>query len=309
MKLDQPYKVSILAQMCDAEVIGDENTLITGINEIHKVVRGDLMFVDHPKYYDKALQSDATSILINKKMPAPDGKVLLFHERPFDAYNALAWHFKPFIHLTEPISSLAIIDPSVTIEPGVIIGPYTRIGAGSYIQANTYIGSFCEIGEKVIIQPGSILGSDAFYFSKKDGKYFPWRSIGRILIQDDVEIGAGCTIVRGVSGDTIIGRGSKLDCQVHIGHGSVIGENCLIAALVAIAGKVTIGNGVTIYGQCGIAQNVRIGDHATLLAKTGVDKDLPGDTVYWGVPALPARQTMKQLAVLRMMTDERSKKG
>ncbi len=299
MKFSKPLTISEIATLTCSEVIGDPDIMISGMNEIHKVESGDLMFVDNEKYFNKSLQSKASAVLINKKIDPPPGKVLLYHTQPFDAYNELAWYFRPSLPLNESISSLAVIDPSVILEPGVIVGPYVRIGAGSYIQANSYIGSFTEIGEKVTIQPGCIIGSDAYYFNKKNGEYKTWRSIGRVIIEDEAEIGAASTVVRGVSGDTIIGRGSRLDCQVHIGHGSVVGKHCLIAAQTALAGKVIIGDYVIIYGQVGIAQGLKIGDHAILLAKTGVSKDLQGNQIYYGVPAQPVREAYKQLATLR----------
>jgi len=304
MKFSRQYTAAELATLCGAEILGLADTLLSGMNEIHKVEPGDLMFVDNEKYFQKSLQSAATAILINKKMDPPADKILLYHSKPFDAYNFLAWHFKPSIHCMETISSLAHIDPSAVIEPGVIIAPYVRIGARTIIQANTCIGSYTEIGEDVIIQPGCIIGSDAFYYHKENKEYTAWRSIGKVMIHDRVEIGAGTTIVRGVSGETIIGEGTKLDCQVHIGHGAVIGKNCLIAAQAALGGKVTLGNEVILYGQVGIAQNITIGDRAILLAKTGVSKDLAGDITYYGVPALPVREAYKQLATLRMVTDK-----
>jgi len=303
MKFLRNYTVAELAELCGAEVIGPADTVLSGMNEIHKVEPGDLMFVDNEKYIQKSLDSAATAILINKKMTPPKGKILLYHPQPFDAYNALAWHFRPRVHCTESISPSAYIDPTATIEPGVIIAPFARIGRGTIIQANTYIGTYTEIGENVIIQPGCIIASDAYYYHKQNEEYTQWRSIGKVIIKDKVEIGAGSTIVRGVSGDTVIGEGTKLDCQVHIGHGAVIGKDCLIAAQAALGGKVIIGDQVTIYGQVGIAQNIRIGDRAILLAKTGVSKDLPGDTTYYGVPALPVREAYKQLATLRKVTD------
>ncbi|MDZ4706813.1 MAG: LpxD N-terminal domain-containing protein [Saprospiraceae bacterium] len=304
MKFPRQYTVSELADLCGAELIGSGDTLLSGMNEIHKVEPGDLMFVDNEKYFQKSLQSAASAILINKKMDPPADKILLYHTQPFDAYNFLAWHFRPSIYCTEAISSLAHIDPSAVIEPGVIIAPFARIGARTIIQANTYIGSYTEIGEEVMIQPGCVIGSDAFYYHKENQEYTAWRSIGKVVIKDRVEVGAATTIVRGVSGETVIGEGTKLDCQVHIGHGAVIGKNCLLAAQAALGGKVTLGDEVIVYGQVGIAQNITIGDRAILLAKTGVSKDLAGDNTYFGVPALPVREAYKQLATLRMVTDK-----
>src|SRR5690606_30029363 len=151
-------------------------------------------------------------------------------------------------------------------------------------QAGAYIGNDTVIGDRVNIQAGALLGTDAFYFKKTDKQYSKWNSCGRVVIENDVEIGAGCTINKGVSGDTIIGAGSKLDSQVHIGHGAVIGKNCLFAAQVGVAGKTIIGSNVVLYGQVGIAQNLTIGDGAVLLAKSGVSKNLEGNKVYFGIP-------------------------
>lgn len=304
MKFSRVYTASELADLCGAELMGPGDILLSGMNEIHKVETGDLMFVDNEKYFQKSLESAATAILINKKIDAPGNKILMYHDRPFDAYNLLAWHFRPRVNCTETVSSLAHIDPSAVVEPGVIIAPFARIGARTIIQANSYIGSYTEIGEDVIIQPGCVIGSDAFYYHKENQEYIAWRSIGKVIIKDKVEIGAASTIVRGVSGETIIGEGTKLDCQVHIGHGAVIGKNCLIAAQAALGGKVTLGDQVILYGQVGIAQNLKIGDRAILLAKTGVSKDLAGDVTYYGVPALPVREAYKQLATLRKVTDQ-----
>jgi len=159
------------------------------------------------------------------------------------------------------------------------------------------------IGKKVVIQAGAIIGTDAFYFKKSEEGYTPWRSGGRVIIEDDVQIGAGCTINKGVSGDTVIGEGSKLDCQVHIAHGVVLGKNCLLAAQVGIAGKTIVGDNCTFYGQSGIAQSLVIGDGVTLLAKTGVSKDLEGGKTYFGIPAAEAREKYKELAALRQLPD------
>jgi UDP-3-O-[3-hydroxymyristoyl] glucosamine N-acyltransferase len=308
VRFDHTYTAAELAALCEAEVLGDPATLLSGMNEIHKVHSGDLMFVDNEKYFQKSIDSAATGIIINKRIEVPEGKVLLYHSSPFDAYNALAWHFRPFTHNTAPISDLAMIDPTSTIEPGVVIAPYARIGAGTYIQANSYIGAYTHIGENVVIQPNCTISSDAFYYNKQKGVYHKWRSIGRVLIEDHCEIGANSTIVRGVSGDTILGAGTKLDCHVHIGHGAVVGKHCLIAAHSSLGGKTILGDHVTIYGHVGIAQNLKIGDRAVILAKAGVDKDLPGDTTYFGIPARPAREAFKQLATLKMLTHDLSKK-
>jgi UDP-3-O-[3-hydroxymyristoyl] glucosamine N-acyltransferase len=160
------------------------------------------------------------------------------------------------------------------------------------------------IGDNVVIGANSIIGSDAFYFKKTDeGSFKPWRSGGRVIIHNDVHIGAGCTIAKGVSGDTVIGKGSKLDCQIHIGHGVVIGENCLFAAQVGIGGKTIVEDNVVLYGQVGIAQALHIGAGAVVLAKSGVSKSLDGGKTYFGIPADEVREKYKELAALRQLPD------
>ena len=149
-----------------------------------------------------------------------------------------------------------------------------------------------------------MIGTDAFYFKKINGHYTKWRSGGRVIIENDVEVGAGCTINRGVSGETIIGEGTKMDCQVHIGHGVVIGKHCLIVAQTGIAGKSSIGDYSTIYGQVGIAQNVHIGAKSVILGKSGVSKDLEGGKTYYGTPAGDAKEKFREIAAVKMLIDE-----
>jgi len=224
MKLPSPIQISDLVQEFPLQVIGDQAISITGINEIHKVESGDLMFVDHPKYYQRALNSAASVILINQEVDCPEGKALLVTESPFEVYNTLVWRYRPYLSLNQWIHPSAKIHESALIEPGVCIGADVEIGPCTHVQANVVIHGPAIIGEGVMIQSGTIIGTDAFYFKKIDQQYTKWRSGGRVIIEDNADIGAGCTINKGVSGDTIIGEGTKLDCQVHIGHGVVVGK-------------------------------------------------------------------------------------
>ena len=303
MKFEKPISVKEIADRFSLELLGDDNQLALGINEIHKVEAGDITFVDHEKYYKKSLQSNATIILIDKQTDVPPGKTLLIGKNPFQVYDTIVREHRPFRPLSNQIHPESTIGANTVIEPNVIIGPNVEIGDHCCIQAGAIIHEHCKIGDHVIIQSGAIIGTDAFYFQKKDGEYSKWKSGGRVIIEDNADIGAGCTINRGVSGDTIIGRGSKLDCQVHIGHGAVVGKNCLIAAQTGIAGKTIIGDNVVLYGQVGISQSLTIGDNAVLLAKSGVSKSLPGDTVYFGYPADEMRIKYKELAALRQLPD------
>lgn len=303
MDFPSPISVKDIAQKVNATIIGTETLMAKGINEIHQVRPGDITFVDVEKYYKKALNSDASVILINQKTKCPKGKALLVCDDPFQAYNGLVLEYRPFEPLRQNISDTAEIDPSTIIEPGAMIGHHVKIGKNGYIQANAIIAEHTIIGDNVTVQSGAIVGTDAFYFKKTDAAYTRWRSGGRVILENNVEIGAGCTINKGVSDDTVIGAGTKFDCQVHIGHDVVVGKNCLFAAQVGIGGNTTVGDEVVMYGQVGIAQNLKIGDKAIILAKSGVSKDLEGGKVYFGYPAGEARTTYRELAALRHLPE------
>jgi len=303
MKFSSPIPVTDLAQRLSAELIGDQSLQATGINEIHQVEPGDITFVDVRKYFSKALNSAATIILVNEHAKCPDGKALLLCESPFEAYNQLVLSERPIQPMTAAISETAEIHPTAVIEPNVVIGHHVKIGAHTIIKSNVTISEHTQIGAHVEIQSGSVIGSEAFYFKKTEEGYLPWRSGGRVLIEDYVRIGAGCTINKGVSGDTIIGQGTKLDCQVHIGHDVAIGKHCLFAAQVGIGGNTKVEDEVVLYGQVGIAQNLVIGKKAVILAKSGVSKNLEGEKAYFGYPAKEARMAYRELAALRHLPE------
>lgn len=303
MKLVKPIPVHEIAAKIGAEIIGDPNRMVEGLNEIHKVGPGDMTFVDKEKYYDASLNSAATFVIMNCRKPCPEGKTLLICNEPFDAYNQLMKEQRPFIPLTANVSDTAIIHPTAILEPNVVVGHHVRIGAYSIIQANTTIVGNTIIGEGVKIHPNSVIASDAFYYKRYDTHHEKWHSGGRVIIGDNVEIGACCTINIGVSSDTIIGAGTKLDSQVHIGHDVIVGKDCLFAAQVGIGGMARIEDGAVLYGQVGVAQNITIGAGAVVLAQSGVSKSLAAGKTYFGSPAQEVRETYKQLALLRQLPD------
>lgn len=304
MTFPQPVPVLELARRFGARLLGDETLEATGINEIHKVEPGDIAFSDAPKYFQKTLDSAATIILLNAPAECPPGKAILVVENPFEVYDSIIREYRPVEPLSAPLSHRAEIHPTAILEPGVIVAHNVVIGAHAHIQANTYIGEYTRIGKEVIIGPNCTIGSDAFYFKKHpDGSFQKWRSGGRVIIGDRVDIGAGCTINKGVSGDTIIGEGSKLDCQIHLGHGVVIGKNCLLAAQVGIGGKTVLEDNVVLYGQVGVVQAVHIGKGAVVLAGAGVSKSLEGGKTYFGSPAEEVREKYKELAALRQLPE------
>ncbi len=301
MKLERPHTLTEIAELIGAHPMGSANHLITGLNEIHVVEPGDLVFVDHPKYYDKALASAATTILINKKVEHPEGKALLVSEDPFRDYNWLTRHFRPFRPQNAAIAATAQIGPDTLIQPNVTIGNHVKIGSGCIIHPGVVIYDHCEIGNHVTLHGGTIIGSDAFYFQKQKEGFRKMHSCGRVIIGNHVEIGSNCTIDKGVSGDTIIGDGCKIDNLVQIGHDTILGTNCLIAAQVGIAGCCRIENDVTMWGQAGVPANIHIGKGAVLLGKSAPSRNLEGGKSYLGAPCEEARVMWKQLAAIRKL--------
>ncbi len=303
MNFPHPIPVREIADMIQAEVIGDADVLATGINEIHNVRPGDITFVDVKKYFDKSLTSAASIVILNERVEAPEGKTLLLCEKPFDAYNRVVLQFRPYEPLTQAIHPTAQIDPSTIIEPNVVIGPHVVIGKDCRIHANTTILEHTLIGDRVVIHSGSVIGTEAFYYKRTPEGYTKWRSGGRVVIEDDVEIGSCCTINKGVSADTIIGAGTKFDCHIHIGHDVVVGKRCLFAAQTGVGGNTVIGDDVVLYGQVGIIQNLKIGNKVMVLAQSGVNKDVEDGKVLFGSPATEARTAYKELAAVKQLPD------
>lgn len=303
MKLEPVRTLAEIAELIGARMIGSPEHLISGINEIHKVEAGDLSFVDHPKYYDKCLNSAATTILINKEVECPPGKALLLSDDPFRDYNYLVDFFRPFRASTEMIADSAHIGEGTIIQPGVFIGHQVKIGKDCLIHPNVTIYDHTVIGDRVVIHAGTVIGADAFYFKRRPEGYDKMRSCGRVVIGDDVEIGAGCTIDKGVTGDTVIGKGTKFDNQIHVGHDTVVGEHCLFAAQVGVAGVAHIDDEVILWGQVGVSKDLTIGKKAVVLAQSGVPKSLaPGET-YFGYPVGEARAKMREMASVKHIPD------
>ncbi|MEO7906014.1 MAG: LpxD N-terminal domain-containing protein [Saprospiraceae bacterium] len=299
MNFPSPVHIQEIAQWINATVIGNQELVLKGINEIHKVEEWDITFVDAPKYYNVSLSSAASAIIVPAPMECPPGKSLLVVETPFLAYEHIVNRFRQVVALNTEGFENYEVDETAIIEPGAIIGQNVRIGAYSHIHAGAVIRPYSFLGDRVVIQSGAIIGAPAFYFKKWTDHYQPWTSCGRVIIEDDVWIGAGTTIAQGVSGDTIIGAGTKIDCQVMIGHGVVIGKNCLLAAQVGIAGKTVLGDWCIVYGQAGITQNLTIGDRTVVYAQSGVMKDLEGGHSYFGSPAEETRTKFKEMTALK----------
>ncbi|MFH1118488.1 MAG: UDP-3-O-(3-hydroxymyristoyl)glucosamine N-acyltransferase [Bacteroidota bacterium] len=301
MKLFPSLRLADVANMIGAGFAGNPDFSINGLNEIHMVESGDLTFVDHPKYYDKALNSEATTIIINKEVECPEGKALIFHQDPFAAYVFLVKKYRPFEPATALVSPSAAIGQGTVIQPNAFIGNHVTIGENCIIHANVSIYDHTVIGNNVIIHSGSVIGADAFYFQRKVDGYRKFESCGRVVLSDNVEIGALCAIDKGVSGDTFIGKGTKFDNHVQVGHDTYIGNNCLIGSHCAIAGVTRIEDDVILWGRVVINKDLVIGKGAVILATSGVGKSLEGGKTYFGIPADEARKKWRELAALRQL--------
>jgi len=304
MKFSRTYTLKEISNIVDVEIIGNKDIPVLGINEIHMVENGDITFVDHPKYYDKALNSNATIIIINKQVDAPEGKALLYTKDPFKAYNKITSTFNPFIAASASISDSATIGEGTVIQPGAFIGNNVKIGKNCLIHSNVSIYDNIIIGDEVIIHANSVIGGDAYYFQKREDGWHKMHTCGNVILRNKVEIGAVCTIDRGVSRDTIIDEGTKFDNHVQVGHDTHIGKHCLIGAFCAIAGVTVIEDNVLIWARVAINKDLVIKEGATILATSAVDKSLEGNgKVYFGAPAEDVRKKWREMAAIRKLPE------
>lgn len=306
MEFPSPVAATWIADFIQARIAGNTASCATGINEIHRVKKGDIVFVDHPKYYDACLQSAASFIIINTETNIPEGKTLFITDDPFEAYLKIVNHFKPFTPSSKMISDSARTGKGTVIMPNVFLGNRVVIGEQCIIHPNVCIYDDCIIGNHVEIHSGTIIGSDAFYFNTRKNRatwYKKMQSCGQVIIEDHVEIGANCTIDRGVSDATLIGAGTKIDNLVHIGHDVIIGSNCLLAAQVGIAGGTRLGNGVTLWGQVGVNKTIDIGDHAVVMGQGGVTSSIEGNKTYWGTPIQEFYAKRKELVLIKRLPE------
>jgi UDP-3-O-[3-hydroxymyristoyl] glucosamine N-acyltransferase len=303
MDFKAPRKLSELAAYLNCEFDGDPDFEVTGLNEIHVVKKGELTFVDHPKYYQKAMHCPASVVILDQRIQRTADKHLLFSDDPFSHFKRLIEDSLSFRPGERFVSPSARVGKGTIIQPGAFVGENVQIGENCLIHSNVSIYANTRIGNNVIIHANSIVGSDAFYMKRRPRYYEKFPSGGMVLIEDSVEIGAGCTIDRGVTNNTVIGEGTKMDNQVHIGHDTIIGKHCLIAAQVGISGVVKLEDYVTIWGQVGIAKDLVIGKGAIVLPKSGVIKTLEGGKTYLGAPTEEVKTAMRQWIGIRRLPE------
>ncbi len=301
MKFNRTYTLKEIATLINCPFKGDETIPATGINEIHKIEKGEIVFVDHPKYYKKALSSAADIIIINQEVDVPVGKGIIISSSPFDSFNEITTHFSPSQPWVKTVGENFVQGENTQIFPNVSIGHNVSIGNNCVIHSGVVIADYTIIKDNVVIGPNSVIGHHAFYYKRKSKGYDRMHTCGRTILENNVEIGALSTIDRGVTGDTIIGAGTKIDNQVHVGHDTVIGENCLFAANVGIAGCATIKNNVTLWGQVGVVSDITIHDNVTVLGQSGVGNDLEASKTYFGSPCGEARTKFKEMAAFKKL--------
>lgn len=320
-----------VAEALGARLIGRSDLEVAGVASIPSAAPGDLVFVEDEKQLDAALRSRAAGVIARSFAASyARDKTLLISDHPKLDFARAARilqsgsqsdqadggiHPTAVVHPSAVLGSGVCLDAQVVIAERVQIGPHTHIGAGCAIGNGVTIGSDCKmypnvtiypgatLGDRVIVHGGAVLGSDGFGYvrDRKTGRYEKFPQVGRLVIGDDVEIGANATIDRGALDETRIRRGSKIDNLVHIGHNCQIGEDVVIAAQTGLSGSITIENGVVLGGQVGIGEHAHIGEGVMLGGQGGVlpNKILRGKGVaFWGTPAQPLRQYLKQLATL-----------
>ena len=318
-------KILELARMIEGVVEGDSDIDIIGLSGIEDAKSGDLTFAVDEENLANAERSKASCVLTNSSI-RKSTKALIRVSNPklsfIVIYNILnaPKDRGSFIHPTAVVSEAARIGknvwigPHAAIEEGVIIEDRVIIEANSAIKKNCKIGALCHIypnvtlyenvklGRNVILHSGTVIGSDGFGYVKDKGKIYKFPQLGRVIIEDDVEIGANNTIDRGSLSDTVIGAGTKTDNLCQIAHNVKIGKNVLMAAQCGISGSTTIGDNVTMGGQVGIVDNISIGDNVTIGAKSAIIGNIKKNLVVWGMPARPIGQTKRQMAVLSWIT-------
>ena len=324
-----------LAELVSARLIGDGQVEISRVSSIASAQPGDLVFVEADKHLAEALASQASAVIAGEFAAATKtAKPLLIAANPRLAFAMAASvlhaapeyppaiHGTAVIHASAKVSPTASVDSHAVIEPNAVIGDRTHLSAGCCIGAGVVIGDDCEIyprvviypgtmlGRRVIVHAGAVLGSDGFGYvrDEKHGRYVKFPQIGQLVIGDYVEIGANVTIDRGALDQTVIGSGTKLDNLVHIGHNCTLGANVIMAAQVGLSGSVSVGDDCLLGGQVGIGDHAEIEAGSILGGQAGIlpHKKFRGrGEVFWGTPAKPLREYLKELATLANLTRRR----
>jgi UDP-3-O-[3-hydroxymyristoyl] glucosamine N-acyltransferase len=321
-----PFTAAEIAQAIGGEVIGDSATQLKRFAPADRAEPGDLTFAENESYFGRAEQSAASAIIVDGAYSSKK-KVLIKVPNARLAFAKVLPLFFPEPFFPSGIHSTAIVAPGAKVDPTAHIGPYcvldkdVQVGPRSVLHGLNHIGAGCKLGEEVHLFPnvvlyadcelgnrvrihsGSVIGADGFGYVSESGIHRKVPQIGNVILRDDVEIGANVTIDRGALGPTIVGRGSKIDNLVQLGHNVVLGEHCLIVSQTGIAGSTKLGDNVTLGGQVGLAGHLKIGNSVTIAAQSGVMHDIPdGETWIW-TPAQPDRQAKRQMIAIQHLPD------
>ncbi|HIE64881.1 MAG: UDP-3-O-(3-hydroxymyristoyl)glucosamine N-acyltransferase [Nitrospira sp.] len=316
--------LSEIAKMLEGRVIGDPHLRITGVSSIEEAMPGDITFVSNPRYRSWVASTQASALIIPEEIQGVSASLLLV-ENPYYAFAQLLAYFHPAqphavgidsrvsmgegVVLGEKVS----IGPFVTLEDGVTIGEGVRIGSGVFVGEGSEVGDSSliypnvtlregvKIGKRVIIHCGTVVGSDGFGFVPRQGRYHKVPQVGGVIVEDDVELGANVTVDRATMGNTVIGRGTKVDNLVQIGHNVLIGEDTILVSQVGISGSTEIGRHVTLAGQVGVAGHLKIGDQVIVGGKSGITKDIPSGETVSGFPPVPHKAWLKAQATFRKL--------
>ena len=321
--------LSELARWVDGDIVrGELDLSLTGMAALDAAGPHDVSFLGNVKYHGQFLQSKAAAVIVPRGVTeGPPGIALVAVDNPSLAFAVVVRHFTAATRKFAPgIHPRAFVDPSAVLDPakvrvsagavvmaGAVIGDGSDIGPNAVISDEVVIGKDCQImanvsirercvlGDRVILQPGVVIGSDGYGYEFSGGRHVKLDQVGIVEIGDDVEVGANSTIDRARFGKTLIGEGCKIDNLVQVGHNVVMGKHCLIVSQTGISGSARLGDYVTVAGQVGIAGHVTIGDRVQLGGRSGVTNNLAGDAIYSGKPAQPIRTEMKMLAFVRRL--------
>lgn len=322
-----PFTVAEIARLLAGEVVGDAALPLKGFAPADRAQPGDLTFAENENYFVRADQSAAAAIIIDGSFVSGQGKTLIRVANARIAFAKVLPLFFPEPIFAPGIHPTAILPPSAQVDPTAHIGPYcvlgesVRIGARSVLRGGNHVGARCqlgdevhlfpnvtlypdtEIGNRVRIHSGTVVGSDGFGYVLDAESHRKVPQIGNVIIRDDVEIGANVTIDRGALGPTVIGKGTKIDNLVQIAHNVTLGEHCLVVSQVGIAGSTKLGNYVILAGQAGLAGHLKIGNRVSVGAQSGVMHNIPdGETWLW-TPAQPNRQAKRQMIAIQQLPD------
>jgi UDP-3-O-[3-hydroxymyristoyl] glucosamine N-acyltransferase len=321
-----PFTAAEIARYLGGEVAGDASVVLTGLAPAEQARAGQVTFAENEEYFARAEQSAAAAILVASPC-ASASKTIIRVRNARVAFAQLLEMFHPEpqpppgVHPGAVVAASATVDPTAHVGPHCVIGERVRIGPRSVLLGGNHIGddsqlgdnvrlfpnvviyAHTQIGSRVRIHAGTVVGSDGYGYVFHEGAQRKIPQVGNVIIHDDVEIGANVAIDRGALGSTVIGKGTKIDNLVQIGHNVVIGEHCIIVAQDGIAGSTQVGNNVTMAGQVGLAGHLKIGHGVTIGAKAGVMNDIPDGETWLGIPARPDRRMKRIFLALDRLPD------